>query len=61
MGNLPRFLVRLLIFLFAVYMLSGCATATKRDLDSLNQNIQDCILSGGHPRLGPENTVICDH
>jgi hypothetical protein len=45
--------VSLLIF-------GGCSHAAS-DLFAKQYAIQNCILSGGHARLGPDNTILCDH
>jgi len=46
----------ILIFLIA---LGGCSTYAARLL-AKQYAIQDCILSGGHARLGPGDTILCD-
>lgn len=37
----------------------GCSHAAS-DLERKQRAIQDCILSGGHARLGPADTILCD-
>jgi len=41
---------------FAVY---GCASSGSTKLADQQQAVQNCILSGGHARLGPNNTILC--
>ena len=42
---------------FAFWGCSGPNTAAA--VAARQKAVQDCILSGGHPRLGPDNTILC--
>lgn len=44
-------------------ILVGCAGGpnTAAALRARQQAIQDCILSGGHAQLGPNDTILCAH
>lgn len=37
----------------------GCSR-NAADLAARQRAVQDCILSGGHARLGPGNTILCE-
>lgn len=61
-------LVRILLWLLslvvaALFMVSGCASVenpnSAKALARRQQAVQDCILQGGHPVLGPSNTILC--
>lgn len=54
------FSIRLLIFVLVILSLSACADKNLVDLTSRQQEIQDCILSGGHAHLGPDNSIVCE-
>ena len=41
-----------------VFGAMGCSRASA-DLEARQRAIQACILSGGHARLGPDNTIQC--
>lgn len=41
-----------------IWFAAGCSTAAS-DLAARQKAIQDCILKGGLPRLGPDGTVEC--
>lgn len=50
------------ILAWVAVLLCGCSTKgipTPSEILDRNQQIQDCILSGGHPHAGPSNTIIC--
>lgn len=51
------------IALLALLVLAGCASGpnTAAALRARQQAIQDCILSGGHAQLGPNDTILCAH
>lgn len=52
-----------LIILMVLWLCFGCATKGLPSLNEqldFNQQIQDCIVQGGHPHLGPGRTVICE-
>ena len=39
----------------------GCSGPnTAAALAARQQAVQNCIVSGGHPRLGPGQTIICE-
>lgn len=38
--------------------LAGCAHQ-ESTLHRMNREVQECILSGGHAHLGPDNTIEC--
>ena len=42
-----------------ILWLTACSHVAS-DLERRQRAIQDCILSGGHARLGPGNTILCD-
>lgn len=46
--------------LISALALVACATRVPADLDKLQRDVQNCILSGGHARLGPNDTVVCE-
>lgn len=57
--------IRLSIWLtglwLAIYLLAGCGGPSAADrLAERQRAIQDCILAGGHARLGPGQTILCD-
>ncbi len=58
-----RLSIRLAIFALALAMLMACShstnTNTSAALRAREQAIQNCILSGGHPHLGPDNSILC--
>lgn len=37
----------------------GCSHAAS-SLERKQRAVQDCILSGGHARLGPADTILCE-
>lgn len=39
--------------------LAGCAHR-ETELHRMQRETQDCILSGGHARLGPNRTILCE-
>ena len=64
---MSRQLVRLAVYLalvLAALWMAGCSHAINPNsaaaLKARNQAIQNCILSGGHARLGPDNTILCE-
>lgn len=36
----------------------GCSTRAA-DLERMQRDVQNCILEGGTPRLGPDRSVVC--
>lgn len=46
-------------FVTLMWVLLGCSTRA-RALEQTQQAIQDCILAGGHPRVGPGQIILCD-
>lgn len=55
------FVIRLLIFALVMLALSSCASGEVDALLARQKEIQDCILSGGHAHLGPDNSIVCEH
>lgn len=51
-------MLRLVSSVLLAIVLAGCATQGS-DLLKRQNEIQDCILKGGHPRPGTGNTVEC--
>lgn len=51
-----RFAGALAALATALVMLFGCVSS---DPDIMGRQIRNCILSGGHPHLGPDDTIIC--
>lgn len=50
--------VLLILLLGCVALFGGCSTRTA-DLDRMQRDTQNCVLSGGTPRLGPDRSVLC--
>lgn len=50
----------LFVMLCWLSMFFGCASPEVDALLLRQHQIQDCILSGGHPHLGPGDTILCD-
>lgn len=46
------------VAMIAIFMLAACSHLAS-DLDARQSAVQDCILSGGRPFLGPGKTIIC--
>ena len=46
--------MRLLIL--SALLTAGCAISP---LETMQLEIQNCVVMGGHPRLGPDHTVRC--
>jgi hypothetical protein len=47
------------IILFVLWLLFGCTSPEVKALDQRQRDIQECIISGGHPHAGPNETIIC--
>lgn len=45
--------------LLALLVLFGGCSHAASDLDRRQREVQDCILSGGHARLGPDDSILC--
>ena len=45
--------------LTAILIVAGCASPEVDALLLRQRAVQDCILSGGHPHLGPGDTIVC--
>lgn len=55
-------LLVLAILLVGPLFLGGCTTTLSPGaaaLDAQQRAIRDCILSGGHPHAGPNDTIFC--
>lgn len=50
----------IILALTAVFLSESCASPEVLELEHRQREVQDCILSGGHARLGPGNTILCD-
>ena len=48
------------IALVALLIIFGGCSHAASDLARRQRAIQDCILSGGHARLGPADTILCE-
>lgn len=46
--------------LLALLVLCGGCSSKGADLGRRQQAVIDCILSGGHARLGPGDTILCE-
>lgn len=58
-ATLGQLVIRISVFIIILILLFGCASKRTQELDTLQQAVQDCILQGGHPHLGPADTIIC--
>lgn len=53
-------LVLLTVLVLSPFFLAGCSGPyTASALAARQKAVQDCILSGGHPGLGPDDTILC--
>ena len=57
-----EFEIWLLVFiaLLASLIIFGGCSSIAGVLDRNERDTQDCILRGGHARLGPGNTILCE-
>jgi hypothetical protein len=46
--------------LLLVLALAGCAHRRETELHRMQREVQNCILSGGTARLGPDSTILCE-
>jgi hypothetical protein len=44
--------------IIAILMLSACSHVAS-DLELRQNAVQECVLQGGRPELGPGGTIIC--
>jgi hypothetical protein len=51
--------VGILGWFLVLALLYACTTKVPADLDRFQRDAQDCILRGGHARLGPAETIVC--
>lgn len=49
----------IVLALTANFLADGCASPRYLELDNRQREVQDCILSGGRPLIGPGQTIIC--
>ena len=49
----------IVLALTSVFLAESCASPEVLELEHRQREVQDCILSGGHPSLGPGDTILC--
>lgn len=54
-----HYVIAVAVTCLAILMLAACSHVAS-DLALRQRAIQDCILAGGHARLGPGDTILCD-
>lgn len=45
--------------LTACFLSDSCASPEVLELEHRQAEVRDCILSGGQPVLGPNDTILC--
>lgn len=50
----------IVLWLTMCFLSDSCASPEVLELEHRQAEVRDCVLSGGHPSLGPNDTILCN-